>query len=359
MNLHQGWNIDFSLALHNRTGKYYIGRDLILAHSDLIERVYYWRVAAPSPPDGMSARVLGRLLSIEHETRIAQPSLRAGLFRSKRPIVHLDPATVIHSRVSAEDIVVCHDMGPVTHPELFSPKVSELYVRAFDEIVRARARLVCVSQATLDTFRGLYGDLPDQRVIYPAIRCEVHAEADEPVPGVGGRFFLTVGNIGRRKNQLNSIAAFERSGLVTKGWSYVLCGGREPGHEAVAERAARTAGVTLLSYVSDAQLNRLYRRAEGFVLTSQLEGFGIPIAEAVAHGLIPLVSRGTVLEEVAGPGAFTADCRDIDSIADGLRALAEADDVERSRRRSALAARATRFTPQAFADDWRRVLEDR
>lgn len=272
-------------------------------------------------------------------------------------MIHLDPATVVHAKLTPQDIVVCHDMGPITHPDLFAPGVSQLYAWAFREVAEARPRLVCVSQASLDTFRGLYGDLPDQRVIYPSIRTEVSAGGDAPVDGVRGPYVLTVGSIGRRKNQSGSIAAFARSGLAAEGWSYVLCGGREPGYEEVAALAAQTQGVKLLPYVSDPQLNWLYRHAGGFVLMSHLEGFGIPVAEAVVRGLTPLVTRGTVLEEVAGAGAVTADCRDVASMADGLRQLARMSDEERKQRHAALDLSIKRFNQAAFAAGWLELLE--
>lgn len=353
------WDVDFSLALHNRTGKYYIGRDLLAEHGRFFRNVYYWRVAAPSPPAGVAARVLGRLLLIEDAARRRPWLSRPGRFRSSLPMVHLDPSTVIHARLNSQDVVVCHDLGPVTHPDLFSRDVTALYQRAYREIAEARPRIVCVSQASLDAFRGLYGDLPDQRVIYPSIRTEVHSGAGEPVEGVGGPYFLTVGSIGRRKNQAGSIAAFARSGLAGQGWSYVLCGGREPGYEEVAALAASTQGVKLLPYVSDAQLSWLYRHAAGFVLMSRLEGFGIPVAEAVARGLVPLVSAGTVLEEVAGAGALTADPDDLASMSDGLARLARMGDEDRRRRHAALALSVTRFTHEAFAAAWLQLLDGR
>jgi glycosyltransferase involved in cell wall biosynthesis len=353
------WDVDFSLALHNRTGKYYIGRDLLAEHSAYFDKVYYWRYAASLPPGGLTARVLGRLLVVEDAIRERRPLSRIARFRSRRRMIHLDPATVVHARITPEDLLVCHDLGPITHPDLFHPGVTELYHRAFREIARVRPRIVCVSQATLDAFRRLYGDVPDQHVIYPAIRIEVACGREEPVDAVQGRYFLTVGSVGRRKNQALTIAAFARSGLAAQGWSYVLCGGREPGQEEVAALAAETQGVKLLPYVSDAQLNWLYRNAGGFVLASRLEGFGIPVAEAVARGLVPLVSRGTVLEEVAGAGAVTADCLDVASIAEGLLTLAQMSHDERKRRLAALGPTIGRFTPEAFAAGWRQVLDGR
>ena len=101
--------------------------------------------------------------------------------------------------------------------------------------------------------------------------------------------------------------------------------------------AAAAAGVQLLSYVSDAELIWLYDNALGFVLVSKLEGFGVPVAEAIARGLIPIVSKNSVLEEVSGPSALKADPNDVEEIALRMRQLvtmtaADREDRKQSRR---------------------------
>ena len=357
------WDVDFSLALHNRTGKYYLGRDLLTDQADLVRRVHYWRRSPGRVPAGLEARVIGRLLAWEIRARRSSAAARRlPRFRPARPVLHLDPFTVLFSELSASDMVLCHDLGPITHPDLFAPAVTDLYHRAYAEIVDKGPRMAFVSRASRDAFVALHGPAADSRVIYPAVRTEIGGDGDgdgdggRAVEGVEPPFLLTVGSIGRRKNQALTIRAFARSGLAREGVRYVVCGAREPGFDAAAEAAAGTPGVHLLPYVSDAELAWLYGHAAGFVLTSRLEGFGIPVAEAIARGLVPLVSEGGVLEEVAGEAALTADPDDEAAVAEGLRTLAGMTEGERGSLRPRLREAVGRFTREAFARGWREAL---
>lgn len=354
----KNWNVEFSSALHNRTGKFFIGRDIIDDQSALIDKVYYWRMAASAPPTGMAAKMIGRALSLDQ--KMAEKNLvpRALRFRPDLPLLHIDPYTVLHTQLNSSDAVLCHDLGPLTHRDLFDASVVELYRNAYERIAHDRPRMIFVSKATADAFARLYGEPSEGRVIYPPLREDLSMQTQAVADTTKPRYLLTVGSVGRRKNQLRAIQAYAKSGLAGRGVDYILCGSREPGSDDVAKLAEATPGVRLLSYISDSELNALYRNASGFVLVSLLEGFGVPVAEAIAQGLVPLVSEKSVLEEVAGDGALLADPLAIDSIATGMVALVDMEKDEADRRRTLLSSSIRRFTRSHFADEWRAMLSE-
>jgi glycosyltransferase involved in cell wall biosynthesis len=355
------FDIEFSLALHNRTGKYFLGRDLIKSHAQYVKRVRYWRFVAARPPAGVIAKIIGRALAVELSMRTGQSNqYLLPRLRPVRPVLHLDPFTLLLYRTQPTDLILWHDMGPISCPELFAPSVTALYRAVYNMVAQCSPNVVFVSRATEAAFHhGFVGKLASSRVIYPAIRTDMGEERQaHPIHGLTRPFLLTVGNVGARKNQLRSIRAFERSSLAKAGIEYVICGGREPGYDAVAEAASRTGGVRMLGYVSDAQLAWLYRHAKGLVLCSLLEGFGLPVAEAIAHGQIPLVSRDTVLQEVAGNAAFFSDPMDIDEMAAAMVKLAHLSKEERESRCLALQNSARRFTPQQNHNAWSALFEE-
>jgi glycosyltransferase involved in cell wall biosynthesis len=220
--------------------------------------------------------------------------------------------------------------------------------------------MIFVSEASRRAYLEHYprADRARTRIIYPATRTAIATPSAVAVPGIDGPFLLTVGSIGDRKNQAGCIAAFENSGLAARGMRYVICGGREPGFARVEELARRVPGVIRLPYVSDAELSWLYGNATGFVLASLLEGFGMPVAEAIARNLVPLVSRDSVLHEVAGDGALLADPTDLTSIATGMIALANLTEVERARRLTDLHASIERFDIETIRLAWRQAFDD-
>lgn len=353
-----GIDVDFTLAIHNRTGKYFIGRELIDGMPELIGNIYYGPISLAKAPGRWMGKLLGRIQHIQTRSRVMQGVWPLPRRQPRHPMLHLDPFTVGSTALSRADVVLCHDIGPITHPELFEPGVCQAYRAIYDEIARVQPNMVFVSRASRRAFHEFYPASAPARsqVIYPAIR-PVRAGAISPPPGCeNGPFLLTVGSIGDRKNQLACVNAFARSGLAERGVTYILCGAREPGFDAVARAAEETAGVRLLPYISDPELAWLYAHASGFVLASRLEGFGMPVAEAIGHGLVPAVTRGTALHEVAGEASLLVDADDEASIASAMIRLVEMQSAERSTRLEELLRSLDRFTSERFLEQWRALL---
>jgi glycosyltransferase involved in cell wall biosynthesis len=350
---------DFTLALNNRTGKFFFCADLINASRDLIANCYYWRVPLATLPRRNLARVLGRLARMEVDMRVQFPSsdrLLTSIARC-RPMVFTDPRECVLYQMKRDDVVLCHDMGPLSHPELYDPGVEQLYTIAFEKIKAAKPLMLFVSEATRKDFGKICGyDFPLMEVVHPPIRSGMECGTEQAIPGIPANFFLTVGSIGVRKNQMRAIKAFEASGLALKGYAYVICGGPEPGAEEVIRLAQDTAGVILPGYVNDQQLRWLYRNARGFVLPSLLEGFGLPAGEAINYGLVPILSGGGALQEVAGDGAIYVDPLEEADICGAMKSLARLSNEERVGRVDRLRESIKRFTATRAVTTWRSAL---
>jgi glycosyltransferase involved in cell wall biosynthesis len=147
---------------------------------------------------------------------------------------------------------------------------------------------------------------------------------------------LFVGAIQKRKNITRLIKAFE---AAPPGWKLALAGAS--GFGAVEELGAvqnspRAPDITVMGYVDDAELDRLYRRASVFAFPSLDEGFGIPVLEAMARGVPVLTSDRSALPEVAGNSALLVDPTSTDAIAAGLQTLIQDEDFRRELSRRGL-----------------------
>lgn len=347
-------DVDFSLALHNRTGKYFLGRDIIDALGQRVDRVIYARGTA-LPQSAAMRRLLGRVELWERMLRVDRPALARLLppLRRANRTLHLDPITAISHRIEARDIVLCHDIGPVTHPEFFDARIVRAYRCAYRKIRDAGCHMVFVSDTARRAFHTAFGDgFASATVIPIPTRPQMATAVPRRPGGVPDRYFLTVGSLGARKNQALTIEAFARSGLGAEGVGYVMTGPNEPGAEAVVAAAERVPGVHILGYVADEELVWLYRHAIGFVLMSQLEGFGMPVVEATCHGLPCLVTRGGTLAEIGGPAMLQAAADDPDEIAAGLHALAGMTPADRDRRIAEAARFAQRYDRAPILRAW-------
>ena len=103
-------------------------------------------------------------------------------------------------------------------------------------------------------------------------------------------------------------------------------------------------------FVADDDLPALYAGATLFVYPSLYEGFGLPVAEALACGAPVVSSNASSLPEVAGDAALYFEPRDIDAMADAMR-RALADDGRRADLRARGFAQARKFSWEKAAKE--------
>jgi len=156
-----------------------------------------------------------------------------------------------------------------------------------------------------------------------------------PLPvGLEAGFILAVGTVEPRKNYSRLLAAYRRLRLesvpVVVGAGAALpelvIAGR-PGwaYGDTLQRIKAEPGVRYLGHVDDATLSALYQSASVLAFPSLYEGFGLPLLEAMAHGVPAVVGNAGALPELADGAAILVDPEDVASIADGLeRLLADA-----------------------------------
>ncbi|MGA2215396.1 MAG: glycosyltransferase family 1 protein, partial [Bryobacteraceae bacterium] len=154
--------------------------------------------------------------------------------------------------------------------------------------VLARAdRLIAISEnARQDAARLLGLDAERIEVIYPGVP-EVYFGAqarpsEKP-------YVLYVGAIEPRKNLDTLLDAWE-SFRLRGDFDLIVAGASGwAGAKTLARLAARPAGVRYLGYVPEDELPGLTAGASAFVYPSLYEGFGLPVAQAMAAG-VPVIT---------------------------------------------------------------------
>jgi glycosyltransferase involved in cell wall biosynthesis len=212
---------------------------------------------------------------------------------------------------------------PLAEETGVTPAEAERF-RALERRALAPCAGVVVSSAF--TARGLeaYG--------VPAERVRVVVPGTEPAPPAVGPgpgeppCLLCVASVTPRKGHDVLVAALAR--VRDLEWTCVLAGSlaRNPSHaQQVCERIAEAGlseRVELVGERHGEQLEELYRRATAFVLASHYEGYGMVLADALAHGL-PVVSTtgGAIPFTVPVGTGILVPPGDDTAFADALRAL--------------------------------------
>lgn len=137
------------------------------------------------------------------------------------------------------------------------------------------------------------------------------------------KIVLFVGALQVRKNIVRLLDAFEATGC--SDWKLILAGA--PGGYGGAEiterinRSRKRDRIEVTGYVPSEELEKLYARASIFAFPSLDEGFGIPVLEAMAHGVPVLSSHRPALAEIAADAAILVNPFDTDALVENLRKL--------------------------------------
>ena len=193
-------------------------------------------------------------------------------------------------------VVTVHDLAVLKHPEWFNRWTATYSRIAVPRVLHAASRVIAVSEFTKRELAA-YG--VDATVIPNAVEDVFTPDG----PRADGDYVLAVGTLEPRKNLERIAEAVEGELRVVgaRGW-----GGVDPPKH-----------VTWLGDVPDDELARLYRGARCLVYASLYEGFGIPVAEALACGCPVVTSRDSPMAELA-PEAALVDPYDVASIRSGI-----------------------------------------
>ena len=244
-------------------------------------------------------------------------------------------------------VVTVHDLTLLTHPEWHERSKVAYFGWALRRALRRAARVLCVSATTADDLlRVLHVD-PSRVDVTPLGTDLAPAPPDQVAAvrerlGLARPYLLGLGTLEPRKDLPTLIAAF---GTLARELPHdlVLAGlpGWGTGEVAAALAASGVAGrVRLAGYIPEEDKAALFTGAELFAYPSRYEGFGLPVAEAMACGVPVVTTTGGSLPEVAGDGAELVPPGDPGALAAAIRKLlddaaAREELVRRGRARAA------------------------
>lgn len=202
-----------------------------------------------------------------------------------------------------------HDMTCWLMPERHTPANVRASRQFASEVLGRAAGCIAVSGHTRDDAVRVLGLDPERiRVIY----CGVAQEFFDALPRPAAKpYALFVGTVEPRKNiaaLLDAWALLPRD--LREAFDLLLAGPSGWGDPDLLERLrAAPSGVRYLGYVPEADLPGLTAGATVFVYPSLYEGFGLPLAQAMAAGVAALTSNVSSMPEVAGDAALLVDPR--------------------------------------------------
>lgn len=304
-------------AVHDVELTLFVNRRFREAHPDLAAA--HPTVVAPIFGDSPPIRI-----AVESSWLAFQTARRA------LDVVHHVANTIPQVRTRPA-VVTIHDLQPIVRPQDFG-RIKGAYLRTRLGPAARKARVVATPS---DYVRRLLIDrfgIDDARVVVvPAPILPRSIASDEvrpPGAGIEPPFFVYPAITHPHKNHVTLLRAFARVASVHPKVSLVLTGGRGEREEAVLEEIGRLGladRVHRVGRIPRADLDVLLDRAVALTFPSRHEGYGLPVAEAMAMGCPVIASGTTALPEVVGDAGLLVDPDDIGGWMDAMLRLLDDD----------------------------------
>lgn len=321
--------LDYRPALRERTGvgEYVheiaaaIGRQLDPA-DELVLFSSSWkdRLSGVLPTGRrVDRRIPVRLLNLLWH-RLEAPAIER--FAGPVDVVHGFHPLLIPARRAAR-LVTVHDLDFLDHPERTAREIRRDYPALAAAHAQRADAVVTVSRFTAGEVERRLG-VPAERIVVAPPGAPPWPARPAPAPR-GPILFM--GTLEPRKNVGTLLTAYSQLLQSMPGAPELwLAGGATeaaaPWLRAIAEPPL-AGRVKHLGYIQSDRRYDLYAQASMLVLPSHLEGFGIPVLEAMTVGVPVVISNRGALPEVAGGAAQVIDAEDAPGIARAMRRYLE------------------------------------
>ncbi|MBO6658525.1 MAG: glycosyltransferase family 4 protein [Pseudomonadales bacterium] len=221
-------------------------------------------------------------------------------------------------------VVTIHDLVWKRYPETMQRKNFWLEKLLMSPSIRMSDRIICVSDFTFKEINHFYPNATDRCVVIHEAADNLTSPAEgEKVPEAP--YLLFVGTMEPRKNLKTLLEAYAE--LKAKEVPQLLIVGADGWGSLKIENLVRDLNianrVAILGYVTESELNDLYRNAKCLLMPSLYEGFGLPALEAMNHGTPVIYSENTSLAEVVGPGGIPVNPTLQSDISQAIRSIAK------------------------------------
>jgi glycosyltransferase involved in cell wall biosynthesis len=223
-------------------------------------------------------------------------------------------------------VVTIYDVNFVRHPEAFS-RLAAWTLRALVPMAAHRCDLIITlsENSRRDIVAELGVSADKVRTIYPAAnvlltknRVKTAAEVEARY-NLRGRVILSVAASHPHKNLRRLVEAYE---ILRRKYSVdhqlMLVGLKGRDHPVLLELIGKLSfqeEVILTGWVPAEHLSALYAKADVLVFPSLYEGFGLPVLEAMEHGVPVVTANVPSLSEAAGDATMAVDPHDAKAIA--------------------------------------------
>lgn len=264
-------------------------------------------------------------------------------------------------------IVTVHDLIFIHTPQYYHWIDRQIYNFKFRRACQCADRVIAVSEYTKQEIMHYY-HTPESKidVVYqgcdPVFSQEIEAGKLQEVKAkyqLPDKFVLYVGSIEERKNLM--LVAKAMAKLNRRAAIHVVAVGRRTAYVDKIQDFLKAQGIEHLFHfyhqVPYADLPSFYKWASTFAYPSRIEGFGIPLLEAISSGVPAIGCTGSCLEEAGGPNSIYVNPNDAQGMADAILRTCTDEDL-RQHMISEGKKYALNFSDEKLSHDLMKVYEN-
>ena len=283
--------------------------------------------------------------------------------------VFFSPDSISLNRPVCKTIVTLHDVNFITNPDNFGFLLRRFYARRTPILTEKSDKILTVSEHSSKEIQRLLQVHENKiRVIYNACRSGFEPVSDAIKAKIkseytdGKDYFVFVGGLYHRKNLLRLVQAFElfkdKSGSDIK---LVIIGRKVGEADDLIERIENSrfkTDIVLTGRISeDGLVKKILASALALTYVSVLEGFGMPMVEAMKSGLPILASNTSSMPEIGGNAAIYADPYNVEDIALKMNELYSSESLRKELIKNA-AIQGQKFDWDKSAAELWKVIEE-
>lgn len=234
-------------------------------------------------------------------------------------------------------ISTVYDLSHLEYPECHPAARVSLLERHLEKSIERSQKIVVISEFTRQQVITNFSVPQDKIVVVPPAVSDIFRQpkSSESLQNLRRRyqlpaqFILSVCTLEPRKNLLGLLEAYSSMpSSLRKQYPLVLVGAkgwRSEKLDLVLSRLREKGEVIQLGYVAHQDLPLLFSAADLLVYISFYEGYGMPVAEAMASGTAVITSNCTSMPEVANGTNTLVNPYDVDDISTAMQRLLEDD----------------------------------
>jgi glycosyltransferase involved in cell wall biosynthesis len=225
-------------------------------------------------------------------------------------------------------------------------------------------KVLCISQDSAKSFSHILHIKERRLVAIPLAPVLPTGKPDDSIAsGIDKPFIFYIGGTDARKRIVDIVRAFNIVRGRGQNIALVFAGNEFKKVEHIPDVEGRNAimdspyrsDIHLVGFVTNEQKLGLYGKALAFVFTSQYEGFGLPVIEAMATGCPVIAYNNSSIPEAAGNAALLVDTLNYSAIAAAIQDLYSGDALRSQLIREGR-ARAKLFAWESYIDSLSKLL---